>query len=120
MMDNFQVDINSKGHDQLRKAFALFEPQINKVVGFSVSDSHGLIFYWAASPKMTLLPFKMTLEQAADFAFGWLQEADYGVQPDHDGDNGLGWRLYCEAWGHVAGDSCAFAAVRPIWAMYGK
>ena len=62
----------------------------------------------------------MTLEQAADFAVGWLEHADYGREPDHGGDNGKGWRLYCEDWGHVDHDHYAFAAVQPVWAMYGK
>ena len=62
----------------------------------------------------------MTLELAADFAAGWLGHANYGNAPDHDGDNGKGWRLYCEGCGYVDNDHYAFAAVQPVWAMYGK
>lgn len=49
-----------------------------------------------------------------------IAHADYGRQPDHDGDNEKGWRLYNETWGMVGGDHSAFAAVEPAWAMYGK
>jgi len=69
--------------------------------------------------KITL-PFKMDADGAADFARRWLEEADYGREPDHDGDNGKGWRLYNEAWGHIDEDRYAVIAVAPAWAMYGK
>lgn len=82
-----------------------------------------LVFYWSDYQNredVVALPFKMDAAGAADFATRWLAELDYGKQPDHDGDNEKGWRLYCEGWGHVDGDSSAFVAVAPAWAMYGK
>lgn len=42
------------------------------------------MLYRSDSPKATKLPFPMTLEQAADFAAGWLEHADYGSEPNHD------------------------------------
>lgn len=50
----------------------------------------------------------------------WLSERHYGSQPDHDGDNERGWRVYNEGWGHVDGEWQAFAAIEPVWLMYGK
>lgn len=117
-MDNFHFDMTSKGDKTLRTAMSLF-PQRN-VTGYRADAEKGLILYSADSPRATALPFPMTLEQAADFAHGWLEHADYGREPDHDGDNGKGWRLYTEDWGHVGGEWQAFAAVQPAWAMYGK
>lgn len=120
-MDNFKFDMTSKGASTLKAALALFNPPGRKVTGYSEEPGKKLVLYWSnSSPKAVKLPFPMTLEQAADFAAGWLEHADYGHEPDHDGDNGKGWRLYCENWGHVDGDSYAFAAVQPVWAMYGK
>lgn len=66
------------------------------------------------------LPFHLDAKSAADFARRWLAEAEYGKQPDHDGDNKKGWRLYNEAWGHVDSDHGAIIAVAPSWAAYGK
>src|SRR5690349_24893058 len=43
----------------------------------------------------------------------WLAEADYGPQPDHDGDNSKGWRIYNEAWGHVDNLWGAIVAIQP-------
>ncbi len=84
---------------------------------------HRLVFFWSgtSSPSDAVaLPFKLDADGAADFAQRWLAEQDYGRQPDHDGDNGKGWRLYCEGWGHVDGQWQAFVAVAPSWTMYGK
>jgi hypothetical protein len=82
-----------------------------------------LIFFWSDSETVSdriALPFKLDATGAADFAIRWLGELDYGRQPDHDGDNEKGWRLYCEGWGHVDGHWGAFVAIAPAWAMYGK
>lgn len=70
---------------------------------------------------MVNFPFEMDAAGVADFASRWLNgSADYGREPDHDGDNGRGWTVYNEAWGHVDSQYQAFIAVTPTWAMYGK
>lgn len=81
-----------------------------------------LVFYWTKidRPDFVAFPFTLDPDGAADFAARWLAEEDYGKQPDHDGDNGRGWRLYCEGWGHVDSEYQAFVAISPRWAMYGK
>ena len=117
-MDNFRVDVTAEGDDRLRAVLALFDH--DTVVGYRTDARRRLVFYWSDSEKAIALPFPMTIEQAADFAIGWLRHADYGDEPDHDGSNGKGWRIYNEAWGHVDGDWSAFVAIEPAWAMYGK
>lgn len=66
------------------------------------------------------LPYPMQGKALTEFAWNWLATVERGPQLDHDGDNEEGWRVYCEAWGHVGSSSYAFVAVQPIWAMYGK
>lgn len=117
-MDNFRIDVTAEGDDRLRAVLALFDH--DTVVGYQADGRRRLVFYWTDSEKATALPFPMTMEQAADFAIGWLEHADYGDEPDHDGSNGKGWRIYNEDWGHVDGDWSAFVAIEPAWAMYGK
>lgn len=119
-MDNFHFDITSEGNKALKTALSLFSPSGGKVTGYREDPEKGLVLYCSDSPHATKLPYPMTLEQAADFAAGWLEHANYGPRPDHDGDNGKGWRLYCESWGQVGGEWQAFAALQPAWAMYGK
>lgn len=117
-MDNFQVDVTSLGKEKLVTVFSLFN---HSAIGYRVDNDKGLILYCYESKKMIPLPFKMNMCQAAGFAFGWLEGAAvYGQEPDHDGDNKHGWRVYCEDWGHVGHEHEAFVAIQPVWAMYGK
>lgn len=121
-MDNFHIDLTSEGPEALRTAFSLLGGRAGrKVVGFRDDAEKGLVFYSSEASNMTKLPFAMDLAAAADFAHQWLMNAAvYGAEPDHDGSNGKGWRVYCEAYGHVGGQWQAFVAVQPAWAEYGK
>jgi len=74
---------------------------------------------WAEEP-VNYFPAPIEVEQAEGMIKAWLKEQDYGSQPDHDGDNGKGFRIYNEAWGHVAGRWEAFVAIEPVWLLYGK
>lgn len=122
IMDNFRIDVTAQGDEALDKVFALAFGS-RHAEGYLVTGK-GLIFLWSLSENRNgavHLPFKMDARRAADFARGWLEDAaNYGTQPDHDGSNGKGWRVYNEEWGHVDGLWGAIVAVEPIWAMYGK
>jgi hypothetical protein len=122
-MDNFCIDVVSEGEEHFKLAFKLLRAPF--VVAWSYRPTKGLILYWYDSPSNTKLPYKMTLEEAADFAWGWLCKQDFGSKPDIDGDCEKGWRIYTESWGSVHDDNGAkdlgsFVAVQPAWAMYGK
>lgn len=70
----------------------------------------------------TVHPFPgkgLTQEAVEPFVKAWLESADYGNEPDHDGSNGRSWRFYCEGWGHVI-DYHGFCAIEPQYVMYGK
>lgn len=79
-----------------------------------------LILLWHDEDGSIPLPFPLSLDQAAGFVADWIGSASYGSEPDHDGSNGRGWRLFTEAWGHVARHHCAIVGAQPAWAMYGK
>lgn len=147
-MDNFRLDVTSEG--DLGPVMALAFGQDRKAVGYAVRNPregerwaeedcqkhphlwrnwkveprpHRLVFYWSikeGTADVVKLPFELDSIGAADFAKRWLAEQEYGREPDHDGDNGKGWRVYNESWGHVDGDWSAFIAVSPSWATYGK
>lgn len=119
-MDNFHFDMTSEGDEAFKTALKLFDVRVGRTVVGYRSDAKKMVLYWSVSERATKLPYPMTFEQAANFVLGWLAHADYGPEPDHDGDNGKGWRLYNEAWGQVDGEWQAFAAIEPCWAMYGK
>lgn len=79
-----------------------------------------LILLWHDEAGAIPLPFKLDCKQSGQFVADWLGSLDYGHQPDHDGSNGKGWRLFTESWGHVVGHHYAIVGVQPQWAMYGK
>lgn len=63
----------------------------------------------------------MDLDETINFVWGWLEKTSpLTSEPDHDGDNGKGFFIFNESWGHVFGEWQAFIAIEPIWAMYGK
>ena len=124
-MDNFRFDITASGdlEDWLHCCIG----ENRKTVGWSVCSDREyprLILYWIGpgniENKYNLLPFPMKYDQVAMFVKGWLDTVDFGTQPDHDGDNSRGWRIYNEDWGHVDGQYQAFMAITPVWAMHGK
>ena len=120
-MDNFLFDMTGEGIETFKAAFSLVGAQSKKgVVGYRVCEKKGMILYWARSEDSILLPYEMNMGQAAAFVWGWLQKADYGKEPDIDGDCERGWRIYNELWGHVSGDYHAFLAIKPEWSLYGR
>jgi hypothetical protein len=88
-----------------------------------VEDEKGiptLIFLWHAEGNAQELLYPVYAKSAVELAKGWLKNVNYGNEPDHDGDNERGWRIFTEAWGHVAGRHYAIIGIQPAWAMYGK
>lgn len=122
-MDNFTVSIESEGRAHFERALSFFFDHVpgSKVLGYRVSEKKGLILYWSR-PKgiFAEFPYEMNLGDAVNFAWGWIEKVAYPPQPDHDGDNGKGFVIYNEDWGHVDGEWEAFVAIAPVWAMYGK
>jgi hypothetical protein len=136
------LDIASKVHKHVE--YYATEPAFKGDSDRSWIKPHGqrLILGWAAKPNPKVVygtgsssaPFKhpetwivypmvtkMPTTDMEQVVRAWLSNAaDYGRQPDHDGDNEKGWRCYNEAWGHIGSDWTAFAAFEPVWLMYGK
>jgi hypothetical protein len=135
-MNNFNVDITSQG--DIGPALALAFSKRGAAMGFSVQEvdrkadvtswtptlsrEQRLVFFWAEPQrKEGFRPLaKFGFATAADLAKTWLDQVDYGPEPDHDGSNLKGWRIYNEIWGHVGGERTAIVAVTPRWAMLGK
>jgi len=65
-------------------------------------------------------PVKMTAEMVIPLLEAWLRDVDYGDAPDTDGSAKKGFRVYNELWSIVGHDVSAFAAVEPVWLVYGK
>jgi hypothetical protein len=123
-MDNFKVDIVWEGEKRFRAILGMVLDKHNsrtkKFEHYAIDDDLGLILFWAESKNAQKLPYPMDHAALVDFAWNWLKTATYGREPDHDGDNGKGWRIFTESWGRVKGDWATICAIQPIWAMYGK
>lgn len=139
-MDNFQLEVTAEGPDRLRMVMGiLFFDQYKstrypkRATHYTIDPKAGLIFYdyqfaikepdrarTEIPGNLTKLPFTLDAEGAADFALRWLAETDYPKEPDHDGDNGKGWKVHLGQWGRVTDDWHSFVGVLPEWAMYGK
>lgn len=129
MADNFHIDITSgsKEHFDMAMNIAFSNCPGKKAYRYSIDDQYGLVLYWATDSisdsglnKSHPLPYPMAVEEAINFVWGWLKSAPYGEEPDHDGSNKKGWRVYNESWGHAGGSHYGFVAIQPEWLMYGK
>lgn len=146
-MDNRQFDITSEGEKALAMAIRIAWDNApgGKAVHYKVvkvksdtrywgeptshhstnskEDKEGiptLILFWSDDKDTIPLPYPLEVEEAIPFINGWLKKAEFGQEPDHDGDNGKGWRVFSDDWGYVAGNRCAILGIQPTWAMYGK
>ena len=124
-MDNFRFDITAVGG--LQGWLDCCIGTSRKASGWSSDGNEKeprLIFYWIAPTPLVdgYHPFPSPADSlyVGIIAEAWLDSVKRGKQPDHDGHNSKGFRLYNEAWGHVDGHYQAFIAVAPAWAMYGK
>lgn len=119
-MDNKRFDITSEGKGDFDFAMRIAMSAWNKTIGYRVHENH-LVLYWTERKEISILPYAMDADETIAFAWGWLQRAKPSTQePDHDGDNERGFRVFSEAWGEVFNQYEAFVAITPIWAMYGK
>lgn len=120
MADNFQFDITGAPLKQCLDIAILGAPG-KKVVGWRVDEKpNRLVLYWSNNEGATPLPAPLSGEALLGFVQAWLESVEYGSEPDHDGSNSRGWRVYNEQWGQVAGNFYAFAAIEPVWLMHGK
>lgn len=118
MADNFHFDMTGVPLDlALQVAFTH-----NKAVKGFTSNPGRLTLYHTTTdlPDVTVLPAPMTYDEVMPMIKAWQKTAVYGPQPDHDGDNGKGLRVFNEAWSHVDGRWQAFVAFEPVWLEYGK
>lgn len=132
-MDNKHFDIKLNGRKNFEFAMQIACSSISVIKGWSIYETERegketkfkhLVLHWCVpdrSNHINKLPFDMSTAQATEFAWGWLEKEPVAYsEPDHDGENGMGFHIFTEGWGQVNGDYSAFVAMKPIWAMYGK
>jgi hypothetical protein len=130
LMDNFSLDVTGRDEPGLRLALELaFLGHGGRAMAWCwredvYKNQARLVFghdYCEGKDGWQPFPAPLDVVGAADMAMRWLENADHGREPDHDGDNVRGWRVAVGAWGHVEPYGYgAFASVFPAWAMLGK
>jgi hypothetical protein len=103
-------------------------------VGYPATEAHGTVQPDITVPCLVLLPwrqdgdvpfpFGMGAESVVPSVNGWLFDYcimgnRYSPQPDHDGSNSQGWRVFIDDWGRVQGLH-AICGIRPEWCWHGK
>lgn len=91
------------------------------------STTHGLILDWHCFKGNNAFPAPLDAKGVFPIVLQWMNSPEAGAVQldkwdsdyDHDGHNGLAWRVYCEDWGHVDGRD-SIVAIKRTYAWYGK
>lgn len=121
MSDNKILKVTGESLDRLKIVLSMSDQY--RVHGYTIDkDNKRMVLFWVAHPSATMFPTPMSLDTAASMIYDWIQNgAEFGKQPDHDGDNEKGWYAYTEGWGRIEDYGYqAFLAIEPRWMMYGK
>lgn len=124
-MDNFDVSVTGKGKELLRSVLAIAMIDYHHVLAYMEDDSPGnpgtrrlhLYWYYDENNNSIKLPYPFNIDQCIEFVWGWLQNADYGPEPDINGSCSKGWKIGGSkggGWSHV------IFTVEPVWAEHHK
>lgn len=140
MMDNRVFNVNGKGKEMLQATLQLaFAQEGSKTTAkaYYIDPKKGMLLLWSNEPPGVPFPAPLNADATTNVVWEWLQtnpeieheshwDQDYN---DSDVDTDLGWRVYCEDWGHVtigpshsslAVGRYAIVAVKPAYMWYGK
>ena len=134
-MNNRIFNVNGEGDDMLLAALKLVfkqEGANTTCTGWNFDKQKGLILFWCCENDnendVKPFPVEMTAEQCFPFVKAWLSSnqaktvelKDWDAETDHDGSNEMGFRIYCEDWGHVGDYHSAICAIKPVVLWFGK
>ena len=131
-MDNRVFNVNGSGDQMLLAALQLVFAQEGASVRCKAWQvtKQGLVLSWYPDKGTTPLPSSkgMTASEVLPMVLGWLSSVDltdiemegWDRDCDHDGENSMGWRVFCEDWGHVGSNHYAICAVKPAFMWHGK
>jgi len=144
--DNRLFCVNGKSKKRFELAIRLlmaseYEKEYT-ATGWYFHKDKGFVLVWSCKEDKANIftnrlgqPFPPTTEELIEILWEWLKSdeaktvttnVDWEENFDHDGSNGLGWKVYTEEWGHIhsigqdLADHYSFAAVKPVYLWYGK
>ena len=131
-MDNRIFNVNGSGEEMLRATLRLAfmqEGSSTRCKGWRLTKN-GLVLTWYVDNDTAPFPVSngMTADEVLPMVLSWLAGDDakdvlmegWDANASHDGENSLGWRVFCEDWGHVGGCTNAICAVKPAFMWHGK
>lgn len=137
-MDNFRLDLTGESIETLKEGLSIAfrhnapggrtthwaEVEVKTLPEWDGASGtrKALVLLWHedTSLKSQAFPTRLENQKVVEIVLEWLKGADYGPEPDHDGSNGRGFRLFCDHWGHVAGSHYGIIGIAPAWAQWGK
>jgi hypothetical protein len=141
-MDNKIFNVNGRDLESLINTVYLalsiesYKPKKDiKFCGYVIDPVKGLIplqYEDKLVNNFVKFPAPISVEILCNLVYGWLSSEDALKTPmlewegnvDHDGDNEIGWRVYCEDWGKIyTSDNRSIdgvIAIKPVYLWYGK
>lgn len=129
-MDNRQFNVNGSSFGMLESTLklALEQEGGKKFNAWKVDPRKGFVLSWCYKEGSNKFPVPLDVDSVAKIVWEWLKSDEaksievtgWDEDADHDGDNSVGWRVYCEDWGHVGGDYSAVCAIKRVYLWHGK
>lgn len=112
MSDNYNFLVQSKDQKEFELAMQLAFKYVKKASHFKIKNNSQMTFASTISENNSSdkLPYEMDCKAATEFAWNWLQGANYGSQPDIDGGTKKG---FCVS-------NCKEDKLLPPWGCFGK
>lgn len=136
-MSNFDLNATTRGRENLARLMAVvfstrhvathYKIDVavtrDRPLGDVIDAKPRLSLFWSDTKDALPLPYPLdTADKATDFVWNWLQSAEYGQQPDHDGSNTADGFIFSNA--HITGPYgrtfTAICSVSPEWSEHHK
>lgn len=138
-MDNPVFNVNGKMDDReslhqlLDLRLKQHCPYNDRIIsGYSISKKYGLTLHSSETSGMSndyvKFPNKLTIKEVMPIINGFLDNkeltnelSEWDAEPKYsEVDSKLGWRIYCEDWGHIGNHWSGFVAIKKVWLWHGK
>jgi hypothetical protein len=115
-MDNFEFRLCSYGNNDLKEAIEFIMD--NTTATHCLVEDGTLTFFWGKpGPQTPNFPVPLDAEAVYPMAKKWLDEADYGEEPDIDGSCSKGFEMDGppnDVWNK------SIFSLKPLWAHHHK
>lgn len=125
-MDNFHFDVSSCAEDHLSLALELaFSGDCQRMaIGYVRKEIKGIdtlvLLSYNKYPNSIPFPAPLDVYDSTIIVRSFLKNTKSQEQPDHDGYNKLGFRVFNNEWAKVDGIDGSICGIQPAWLVYSK